>query len=537
MVDVLLFVLGTLLSITVSLIWGLRFRRDGLDSVLVAAIVFWMALVVISQLVLSAFGWLKPWAVHGMVGGVSALLLGWMAGRRRWLRWLVIGLYLAGARSLQRQLGTQEADLWVAALLMAGLSWGLGPLTSAAERWMMGIALGLGAACKYTGLFLVSIVLVISFFAGGRRTLGIARLISLSGILALILLIASPPYLRNWVITGNPWYPGQISLFGWVLFPDSVHGVSFGSDQATISLWPFLRSSAEARLLYLRAVRHYLGLVPLIGLALSPIALLRRRMRSPLLVVLVGAGLMIVLTWIFPAFPRKEAGGIPDWLQHGYSMVRYAFAPFSLLVISLGVVLESLVSRRSAVGTASSYPTGAGSLPESAARGGLSRGSFVAAGAVGLTVAGLALVVALSPRLIEKRQATRVMRMQELSGQSEDITADWKELNRELSHRDVVVEGLYPWYLAGDDFSNFLRIPDASFVPLAQMQMGELPRVYVYLEKENTQPRHLGTLRELGIPPGQPSTWRRGRFQVWEFRTVKGAGSAGGSTGQRRSTP
>ena len=90
-------------------------------------------------------------------------------------------------------------------------------------------------------------------------------------------------------------------------------------------------------------------------------------------------------------------------------------------------------------------------------------------------------------------------------------------MNRELSHHEVVVHGVYPWYFAGSDFSNYLRRPDSSRVPLARAEIPNMPRALIYFETPKSAKRLPGVLEELGIPPTRAPSEDLGRFEIWNF--------------------
>jgi hypothetical protein len=630
LLDPLLFFLGTILSVAVSISWARRSLEHGAAAALCAGSVTWVALIVIPQLALSALGALNSLTEHALVTLLSALLFFWLSRGRprpdeaqdplqsrwrgdwglcllgaalllvplgqelarslarapwdgdsllyhlpllldtylrghifslappfghsppyaelaggwwwneRWhdalmalqnplaflllagalvricqrleirggIAWLSVGLFFETARAIQRQSTTQETDLWLAALVLAGFAWCLGPLAHRRERIMAGLALGLAMGCKHLGPVFVVIVLGCALLAQLKQeAAGPSVVRRFAPVAGLALAVGAVPFLRNWFLTGNPFYPGRVAIFGVTLFGASTHSTLYGIDDFT-SVWPYLRASGHARWLYLHAIRDHLGVLPLLGTALFPVAVLsRRRLR-----VQWALGLCILATlgilWTIPAYLKDPAGQTPDWLLEGYSLARFGLVPFGLLVVfvalGLDLLVEKLAGHRAFASTLEHRPR--------------SRyGGVMSSLATGLLLATLSITVALHPALQAAREDSRRARLRELTGCSPEDLKEWDSLNLKLSHRELVVHGVYPWYLAGRDFSNYLRKPDSSRVPLARAQIAGAPRTLVYFETPKSAARLPGVLKELGIPPTTPATENLGRFKLWNF--------------------
>ncbi|HKI83406.1 MAG TPA: hypothetical protein VKA63_03635, partial [Candidatus Krumholzibacteria bacterium] len=419
---------------------------------------------------------------------------------RRGVAWLSVGVYFASARAIQRQATTQESDLWLAALLLAGFAWCLGPLDSRRDRLMAGLSLGLAMGCKMLGPVFVAIVLICSLLlrvTKQKEPSSLGRLLPVAGI---ALVLGAIPFVRNWILTQNPFYPGRVALFGLTIFPASSHSSVYGIDDFT-SVWPYLRDSTQGWALYLHALKDHLGIFPLLGLVLAPLALLARPRRRASLALVASVVLMVAVLFTIPAFLKDPLGETPDWLREGYSLARFGLAPYSLLVVFVAFSFERIVRRFTAVAPTVEHAADrrSGAIPA------LLAGSFLAVACV---------LAALSPALQGARERARAERLQELTGCTAAELAAWRSLNRNLSHRELVVCGVYPWFFAGSDFSNYLRRPDSSKVPLAQVEIPGATGTLVYFETPRSAARLSGVLAELGIPPDTAATMHEGRFRA-----------------------
>ena len=83
--------------------------------------------------------------------------------------------------------------------------------------WLIlcGIFSGSAAACKYTALLLTPLgCLGILWFASRRKTETRQALRLLALYVAAAFIAGSPFYLKNWIVTGNPFYPFFYGIFG-----------------------------------------------------------------------------------------------------------------------------------------------------------------------------------------------------------------------------------------------------------------------------------------------------------------------------------
>ena len=93
------------------------------------------------------------------------------------------------------------------------------PLVRTRSRiaWLIlcGIFSGSAAACKYTALLLTPLgCLGILWFAFRRKTEALRALRLLALYVAAAFIAGSPFYLKNWIVTGNPFYPFFYGYFG-----------------------------------------------------------------------------------------------------------------------------------------------------------------------------------------------------------------------------------------------------------------------------------------------------------------------------------
>jgi hypothetical protein len=368
---------------------------------------------------------------------------------------------------------------------------------------MAGLSLGLAMGCKMLGPVFVAIVLVCSVPLRGFRGREPSSFKQLLPVAGIALVLGVTPFARNWILTQNPFYPGRVALFGLTIFPASSHSSVYGIQDFT-SLWPYLRDSAQGRALYLHAIKDHLGFFPLLGFVLCPLAILVRERRRASLAILASVVLMVAILVTIPAFLKDPLGNTPDWLREGYSLARFGLAPYSLLVVFAALALDLLTRRLTIAAPALEYSL---RLPS----------ERILALLAGVLLALSCAVAALDPALQASRERSRAARLHELTGCTTEELAEWKSLNRGLSQRELVVLGVYPWFFAGDDFSNYLRRPDSSRIPLARQEIPTSYRALIYFETPKSSARLAGVLAELGVPTSMAATRTRGRFKLWNF--------------------
>jgi 4-amino-4-deoxy-L-arabinose transferase-like glycosyltransferase len=111
--------------------------------------------------------------------------------------------------------GSAYMDLFVTAFVFASVYAFFRWRESMRSRWLLvaGVFGGLGAACKANALMMVAPCLVYSLAATIRQRKFRATAPALLGAVAAILFLPAPWFLRNWIWTGNPFYPLYANWF------------------------------------------------------------------------------------------------------------------------------------------------------------------------------------------------------------------------------------------------------------------------------------------------------------------------------------
>ena len=144
----------------------------------------------------------------------------------------LIALGAVLSRSFISESTLLKDDLFLAAFFLAAVG-GLVPtrLRQRIGPWRIGIALGLALSIKYTAMFSLPLILLMidapwrawrasapapqaPEMVGDRRLPYGAWAIAA----ALVLILAGPWYLRNWLTRGNPLFPIDVSLGKWTIF-------------------------------------------------------------------------------------------------------------------------------------------------------------------------------------------------------------------------------------------------------------------------------------------------------------------------------
>ncbi len=131
-------------------------------------------------------------------------------------RFLALGLacVFAFVPAVMLELRSTMVDLAFVACCAAALVWASRPDPGVAELWQLGLAVGLLAASKVTGLYVAPFAVGLAAVSVARGSGGRRRLAHLAGALLLAALLAAPTYLRNLVHTGNPLWPAKLAVLG-----------------------------------------------------------------------------------------------------------------------------------------------------------------------------------------------------------------------------------------------------------------------------------------------------------------------------------
>jgi hypothetical protein len=206
------------------------------------------------------------------------------------------------------------------------------------SAWLIlcGIFSGSAAACKYTALLATPLGCLGILWIANRSGNGAKETLHRLALYVVAALIAgSPFYLKNWIVTGNPFYPFFYGIFG---------GRGWDGDQAR--LFDFItqsfgmgRSFLDYLLLpwnlSLRAKMDSLtfdGILGPIFLLILPFLAALRRWETPLQMLLIYA----LLTFFFWASTAQQ--------------IRYLIPIFPLLAIVVGAILTRYQSRKKIFG-------------------------------------------------------------------------------------------------------------------------------------------------------------------------------------------
>ncbi len=210
-----------------------------------------------------------------------------------------------------------------------------------ADLVLAGLALGLAFGTKWYGVSAVAIVLVVWGVASrvdGTPWRTVAR--QGIGLLALIALVGGIWMLRNWIQSGNPVYPVEVSVFGLTIFSAPVDvvrelaGLTIAGYVGDWDVW------SGYILPQYRQAFAFVGPLLLLGLAFAAVALLSplraRVQRGPLAAVLAAA-LLIAATYAITPYTAGGMEGVPTLV--------YADARYLVPAILLALALVAAVTR------------------------------------------------------------------------------------------------------------------------------------------------------------------------------------------------
>jgi hypothetical protein len=206
--------------------------------------------------------------------------------------------------------------LWYSAMALAGAARASRGRGAERRRWsiLSAIPLGMAVGSKYTGLFLLSIPALVLLASGEENIRG--RLRSISWMTGTALLVASPWYLRNLAVYGNPVFPALDSLFG----PTQAGQWALGNLKRDLSRLPLsLRELGNFPALLSSSGLH-LGAGAELGsgmLVLLPSALAAAISKKAFRPFLAGAAVFVLLwgvnhsavRYLYPILPILAAAG------------------------------------------------------------------------------------------------------------------------------------------------------------------------------------------------------------------------------------
>ncbi|MHB9098930.1 MAG: ArnT family glycosyltransferase [Syntrophales bacterium] len=192
--------------------------------------------------------------------------------------------------------------------------------------WLVlcGVFSGSAAACKYTALLLTPLGCLGILWCASRRkaeTLQALRLLALYVTVAVI--FGSPFYIKNWLITGNPFYPFFYGIFGgrgWDgdqarLYDLFIQSLGMGRSILDYLLLP-LNVSLRAKM-----DTQFDGILGPIFLLTLPFLAGLRRWETPVRLLLI----YVLLTFLFWASSAQQ--------------IRYLIPLFALLALVTGVIM------------------------------------------------------------------------------------------------------------------------------------------------------------------------------------------------------
>lgn len=181
-----------------------------------------------------------------------------------------------------------------------------------AQTILLGIALGLLLATKFT--VLMSLPLLMLMIDRSWTVKGIAI------VLGIAILLAGPWYLRNLLLTGNPLYPTQVSLFGKTVLPGILDVARSDLLKTPASVWHILTGSYYAP-------PRLLAWIILTGWLAGSVCAVRARAFDPVTRTCVLGSILGIAIFIFSA---------------PYGEMRFAYPAILLLIASAAVALRQL---------------------------------------------------------------------------------------------------------------------------------------------------------------------------------------------------
>lgn len=115
-----------------------------------------------------------------------------------------------------------NTDMMVGADALLGMAFLMIGVRRKNPGWLPlgGAALGVAAATKYQGLLVAPFFFLIGGLAIWLYRPDLRRRCLIAA--ATAILVASPCFVANWIVTGNPLYPTRIAIGGWAIFPQGL---------------------------------------------------------------------------------------------------------------------------------------------------------------------------------------------------------------------------------------------------------------------------------------------------------------------------
>lgn len=300
---------------------------------------------------LLALWYLLPFGRDGLYGlagltwaGLGSLAVYGLARRARAHRaaaLLAATAFLGGRGVVLEAQSFASGDLALAALLLSSVAMvlpGRDEGSVPAGRLLLAGAFGgVALGTKITALPVLGALAVgVAWWGGARTRRTVVERLALLGV--PVLLFGTYWYVRTWVVTGNPLYPGAVGPF-WGPF-DAV------SQRATTLFGWIGTGEGATRRRLARVVVGYgywgglLGLVPLLGVAMA-VRKLASRQRGPRVETRTVVFLLAVVTVVLLVFPWTPFSGTPN---HPSGTLRVALR-FVIVPYAIGCALLAAFTR------------------------------------------------------------------------------------------------------------------------------------------------------------------------------------------------
>jgi len=236
-------------------------------------------------------------------------------------------VYAAAVSLLQpalRLVNTQTVDIWfqffalLSVLLLTSVRKSLSSLLAS------GIVLGLLAGTKYSGPFVVLLILL--FFRRNYRGIQFSRLVP--AILSLLVL-GGFWYVRNWFLSGNPFFPANLKFFGISLRGETSNSITDWFPLKTALFYPggfriFLTSLVSEYAVWLVFLGYFL-------LRLFADKVVRKAPESKEAMRITLLGVTLFVLYFF----------IPGWPKNMLSDLRYTLPGISLMILGFFVYFSA----------------------------------------------------------------------------------------------------------------------------------------------------------------------------------------------------
>ncbi len=230
---------------------------------------------------------------------------------------VIFAVSIVTLQSVLRWPLSQTVDIWLAAFFLAALYFLMSVKRDVSDFFKLGVALGFLVGTKYSGLF-YAIALMAIF---GKTFLQKVQITKIIALVTPLTFLGFSWYFRNYLLTGNPFYPGNFWFFqGHPDFPrtDFVNWTLGGNivKNSTI-LWKFIEAE----------VSEFLGWV--LALALPLYAFVKRKIANNILSLCqLGVLTFFIFIFILPTWPGIIVSNLRFTYPTMASLILAAFLMF-----------------------------------------------------------------------------------------------------------------------------------------------------------------------------------------------------------------